>query len=105
MELLPKNHRKIWTETEVEQLINEIKLKLSMEKIAKNHNRTIKAVIYKFIRYLMSKSNDKQIRKIKLNLNDNDLLVFAISRINFSLNVIIISQLLIFLLQFIICII
>jgi len=102
MEIIPKNHRKNWSETEVEQLLNEIKSKLSIEKIAKNHKRTSKAVIYKFIRYLMNLSNDKNIKKIKLNLNDDELLVIAIPKINLKLNLIISFLGLIIFLQFII---
>lgn len=104
MEIIPKNHRKKWSEIEVNQLLNEIKSKLSIEKIAKNHNRTVKAVIYKFIRHLIYLSNDKKIKKIKLNLNEEDLLIIGIPKMNLKLNLIISFLGLIFFLQFIICI-
>jgi len=45
---LPKNHRKKWTTSEILKLQREYELlELTVQEIAKKHNRTIKSIIYK----------------------------------------------------------
>jgi len=102
MDILPRNHKKNWTIEETQQLLNEIKSKLSIEIIAKNHNRTIKAVFYKFIRHLIQSSNDKKIKRLKFNLKEEKMMISIIPKIYNNSNFIIVIQLFILFLQFIV---
>lgn len=65
MEVMPDNHRMKWTDKENEQLLSEIKNKVSFREIAKNHKRTIGAIKYKIIRNIITDINDT--RKYKSN--------------------------------------
>jgi len=105
MEIYPINHRKNWTEIEVNQLFNEIKYKLPIEKIALNHNRTINAIIYKIIRHLINNKKNKINYKnqFKFNINEDNLIMSIINKNTTRFQIIIIILFIIMLLQFIIC--
>lgn len=53
MEVAPLNHRAKWTKNEEKQLIKETKMKIDIKKIAENHKRTIGAIKFKLIRYVI----------------------------------------------------
>lgn len=53
MEVLPLNHRAKWTKNEEKQLLKETKMKIDINKIAENHKRTIGAIKFKLIRYVI----------------------------------------------------
>jgi len=53
MEMVPANHRAKWTKNEEKQLLKETKMKIDIKKIAENHKRTIGAIKFKLVRFVI----------------------------------------------------
>lgn len=80
MENLPENHRAKWTKKEFNNVIKAIKSKTPIYIIAKNHKRTVGAIKFKLIRYIITileeSENDLTLEEIKeiTNLSEEDLI-------------------------------
>jgi len=53
MEMVPANHRAKWTKNDEKQLLKETKMKIDIKKIAENHKRTIGAIKFKLVRFVI----------------------------------------------------
>lgn len=51
--MVPANHRAKWTKNEEKQLLKETKMKIDIKKIAENHKRTIGAIKFKLVRFVI----------------------------------------------------
>lgn len=64
MDINPDNHRSKWTNNEIKKLLEEVKNKIPIYKIADKHKRTIGAIKFKLIRHAI-----ELIEKKNFNLN------------------------------------
>lgn len=80
MEVIPDNHRVKWTNTEIKKLLDEVKNKTPIYKIADKHKRTIGAIKFKLIRHAIELIEKKELQpklndiSEKTNLSTRDIL-------------------------------
>lgn len=84
----PLNHRKIWSNEEYKQLYLEVKNKINIEQIAKNHERSIGAIKYKLYKYAirLSKEHNLNLEELSMitNLTEEEIL-YGFSKFNYTI--------------------
>lgn len=84
----PLNHRKIWSNEEYKKLYLEVKNKINIEQIAKNHERSIGAIKYKLYKYAirLSKEHNLNLGELSMitNLTEEEIL-YGFSKFNYTI--------------------